>query len=106
LRASVAEPAAFRRRPLVFEDLDLEDVAGPGPCDVVIGPVRGDLSDGFGAIEGDGVPGSMVLPVCTHHHSKIHDAGWMIELGSNGDLTVRFPDGTLRNTGPPSRRAA
>lgn len=47
-----------------------------------------------------------LLPVCTHHHSKIHDAGWNVELGANRALTVRFPDGTIHNTGPPSRRAA
>ena len=47
-----------------------------------------------------------LLPVCTHHHSKIHDAGWNIELGPNRELTIRFPDGTVHNTGPPTRRAA
>ena len=47
-----------------------------------------------------------LLPVCTHHHSKIHDAGWVIELGTSRELTVRFPDGAVHNTGPPSCRAA
>ena len=47
-----------------------------------------------------------LLPVCTHHHTKIHDAGWNISLGANRELTIRFPDGTIHNTGPPSRRAA
>ncbi len=47
-----------------------------------------------------------LLPICTHHHSKIHDHSWVIELGQNRELTIRFPDGTVRNTGPPSRRAA
>ncbi len=47
-----------------------------------------------------------LLPVCTHHHSKIHDAGWNISLGANRELIIRFPDGTIHNTGPPSRRAA
>ena len=47
-----------------------------------------------------------LLPVCTHHHSKIHDAGWDVSLGANRELTVRFPDGTVHNNGPPSRRAA
>jgi hypothetical protein len=47
-----------------------------------------------------------LLPVCTHHHSKIHDAGWVVELAAHRELTVRFPDGSIRNTGPPSRRAA
>ena len=47
-----------------------------------------------------------LLPVCAHHHSKIHDHGWDISLGPNRVLTIRFPDGTVRCTGPPSRLAA
>ena len=47
-----------------------------------------------------------LLPVCTHHHTKIHDAGWVVTLGSNRELTIRFPDGTIHNTGPPTRAAA
>lgn len=47
-----------------------------------------------------------LLPVCAQHHSKIHDDGWDIVLGSNRELTVRLPDGTVRCTGPPTRRAA
>ena len=49
---------------------------------------------------------SNLLPVCSHHHTKVHDAGWNLTLGSNRELTIRFPDGTVRTTGPPSRRAA
>jgi hypothetical protein len=47
-----------------------------------------------------------LLPVCTHHHTKIHDGGWDITLGPNRELTIRFPDGTIHNTGPPKRTAA
>jgi hypothetical protein len=47
-----------------------------------------------------------LLPVCAHHHTKIHDAGWDITLGPNRELTIRFPDGTIRCTGPPTRAAA
>jgi hypothetical protein len=47
-----------------------------------------------------------LLPVCAHHHSKIHHDGWIIELGPDRHLTLRFPDGTIRTTGPPSIRAA
>ena len=49
---------------------------------------------------------SNLIPVCSRCHTKIHDAGWEVSLGSNRELTVRFPDGTIHNTGPPSRRAA
>ncbi len=47
-----------------------------------------------------------LLPLCAHHHSKVHDAGWNLRLGPNRQLTITFPDGTIRNTGPPNRRAA
>jgi hypothetical protein len=47
-----------------------------------------------------------LLPVCTHHHPKIHDGGWEVSLDSHRELTIRFPDGTVHNTGPPTRRAA
>jgi hypothetical protein len=47
-----------------------------------------------------------LLPLCSRHHHKVHDAGWELTLGPNRTLTVAFPDGTVRNTGPPSRRAA
>jgi hypothetical protein len=47
-----------------------------------------------------------LLPVCSHHHHKIHDEGWDIELDTNRRLTLRLPDGTIRNTGPPKCSAA
>lgn len=47
-----------------------------------------------------------LLPLCSHHHTKVHDGGWNLRLGSNRGLTISFPDGTIHNTGPPSRRAA
>lgn len=47
-----------------------------------------------------------LLPLCAHHHTKVHHSGWDLTLGSNRELTIRFPDGTVHNTGPPSRRAA
>lgn len=47
-----------------------------------------------------------LLPVCPVHHSKIHNDGWIVELGPNRELTLRLPDGTTHTTGPPGRRAA
>ena len=47
-----------------------------------------------------------LLPVCVHHHHKIHDTGWNITLGPNRELTITLPDDTIRNTGPPRRNAA
>ncbi len=47
-----------------------------------------------------------LIPLCTNHHTKVHYDGWTLSLGSHRELTIRFPDGTVRNTGPPTRRAA
>lgn len=47
-----------------------------------------------------------LLPLCSRHHHKIHDSGWVLALGPNRQLTIRFPDGTVQSTGPPGRRAA
>lgn len=46
-----------------------------------------------------------LLPVCSLHHTKIHNDGWIIELGPNRELTLRLPDGSVHNTGPPGRSA-
>jgi hypothetical protein len=47
-----------------------------------------------------------LLPLCTVHHGKVHNDGWVLALGPNRELTVRLPDGTVRSTGPPRRSAA
>jgi hypothetical protein len=47
-----------------------------------------------------------LLPLCAHHHAKVHDHGWNLTVGANRELTIRFPDGTIHNTGPPNRTAA
>jgi hypothetical protein len=49
---------------------------------------------------------SNLLPLCVHHHHKVHDAQWEMTLGPNRELTIHFPDGTVRNTGPPRRDVA
>ncbi len=46
-----------------------------------------------------------LLPLCTRHHHEVHDGGWVLSLADDRRLTVRCPDGTVRITGPPSRRA-
>jgi hypothetical protein len=45
-----------------------------------------------------------LLPVCSHHHTKIHHDGWIIELGPHRELTLTLPDGSVHTTGPPGRR--
>lgn len=47
-----------------------------------------------------------LVPLCTHHHHRVHDDGWQLGLGPNRELTLTLPDGTVRSTGPPGRRAA
>ena len=47
-----------------------------------------------------------LLPLCVKHHHRVHDDGWALTLGANRELTIRFPNGTVQNTGPPSRLAA
>ena len=46
-------------------------------------------------------PGEFTFPM----EFRPHDDGWQLELGANRELTVTFPDGSVRCTGPPSRRA-
>ena len=47
-----------------------------------------------------------LLPVCSHHHARIHGDGWQVGLGADRRLTIRLPDGSVHDTGPPGRRAA
>ena len=44
-----------------------------------------------------------LLPMCSMHHTRIHNDGWVIELGPHRELTLRSPDGSIRTTGPPTR---
>ena len=55
---------------------------------------------------GGGTDLDNLIPICTKHHGKIHNDGWIIELGPHRELTLRLPDGTVRSTGPPTIRAA
>lgn len=45
-----------------------------------------------------------LLPVCSRHHGNIHNDNWIVELGPHRELSLRLPDGTLHNSGPPKRR--
>ncbi|PIE32504.1 MAG: HNH endonuclease [Ilumatobacter coccineus] len=47
-----------------------------------------------------------LLPVCSHHHTMIHDGGWQIELDKHRALTITLPDGNVLSTGPPGKAAA
>lgn len=47
-----------------------------------------------------------LLPLCSHHHTRVHNDGWVITLGVNRELTIGFPDGTRRRSRPPRRSEA
>ena len=47
-----------------------------------------------------------LLPVCQHHHTRIHEDGWRITLGANRELTIQLPGGQVLRNGPPRRSAA
>lgn len=47
-----------------------------------------------------------LLPLCVLHHTRVHRDGWVLTFGPGRTLTLRLPDGTVHNTGPPGRRAA
>jgi hypothetical protein len=47
-----------------------------------------------------------LLPLCVHHHTRVHRDGWVITMGPGRVLTLRLPDGTVHITGPPRRNAA
>lgn len=55
--------------------------------------------------DGGGTDLANLLPVCPHHHTLIHQQHWQISLGPNRELTIRYPDGSVQTTGPPTRRA-
>ena len=45
-----------------------------------------------------------LLPVCAHHHSRLHNDSWQLTLGDDRTLTITLPDATVLATGPPSRQ--
>ncbi len=47
-----------------------------------------------------------LLPVCQHHHTRLHDDRWQVSLGQHRELTIRFQDGQVMRTGAPKRSAA
>ena len=47
-----------------------------------------------------------LLPICTHHHTRLHREGWSVQLGPNRALTITLADGNVLATGPPKRSAA
>lgn len=47
-----------------------------------------------------------LLPLCSRHHTAVHQSGWGLHLADDRTLTITLPDQTTMITGPPQRRAA
>lgn len=47
-----------------------------------------------------------LLPLCERHHHRVHDDGWLLHLADDRTLTITYPDGDVRITGPPAGVAA
>lgn len=56
----------------------------------------------------DGGPTDLgnLLPVCSHHHDRIHADGWMLELGAARSLVIRKQGAIIMSTGPPGEQWA
>jgi hypothetical protein len=48
-----------------------------------------------------------LLPLCRHHHDRLHNERWQLAMGTDRAITVRARDGTLlMTTGPPAQQWA
>ncbi len=46
-----------------------------------------------------------LLPLCRHHHDRLHAERWQLSMGADRAITVRARDGTvLMTTGPPNEQ--
>jgi hypothetical protein len=48
----------------------------------------------------------LLVPLCDKHHHAVHEGGCTLRLAPDRSLTITYPDGTTRSTGPPSRTRA
>jgi hypothetical protein len=44
-----------------------------------------------------------LLPLCSRHHTAVHDEGWKLKLLPDRSLEITLPSGETMTTGPPSR---
>ncbi len=47
-----------------------------------------------------------LLPLCPHHHDRLHAERWQLELGADRSLTIRRDGHVIMTTGPPCRQWA
>ncbi|MTA14919.1 MAG: hypothetical protein F2534_20185, partial [Actinobacteria bacterium] len=43
-----------------------------------------------------------LIPLCPHHHDRLHAEGWDLELGPDRSLTIRRNGHVIMTTGPPA----
>ena len=44
-----------------------------------------------------------LIPICAHHHTRLHADNWQLTLTADRTLTINLPDSTILTTGPPKR---
>ena len=47
-----------------------------------------------------------LLPLCRHHHDRLHTERWTIELHPDRSLTIRRRGEVIMTTGPPDHQWA
>jgi hypothetical protein len=45
-----------------------------------------------------------LIPLCSHHHHKMHEGGWQLVLHPDRSVTITFPDGNTIHGPPPSHQ--
>lgn len=46
----------------------------------------------------------ILIPLCNHHHTQLHQQHWKLHLHPNRTLTITYPNGTQTTTTPPTRK--
>ena len=46
-----------------------------------------------------------LAPVCNKHHHLVHEGGWHLTIDPRHNITITYPDGSTKTTGPPMVRA-
>ena len=47
-----------------------------------------------------------LLPLCSRHHHSVHEGGVVVVMTPDRSLTITYPDGRVRTTGPPAATRA
>jgi hypothetical protein len=55
---------------------------------------------------GGGTDLANLLPLCKHHHDRLHAEGWDVEMAPDRSLIIRRDGHVIMTTGPPTRQRA